>query len=140
MPTHKRVPCLMEGFPLYLEGHVMYTIHKDQKPFALGALAGAALIVWVGFGTFNWKTPGKAETLAKQQISAALTADHAQICLAQFNAGKDSPARMTKLQATDRWSRGDVIEKGGYATMAGAKQAGQGVSQACADLLIPDKA
>lgn len=69
-----------------------------------------------------------------------MTADHAQICLAQFNAGKDSPARMTKLQATDRWSRGDAIEKGGYATMAGAKQAGQGVSQACADLLIPDKA
>ena len=64
----------------------MHTTHKDQKPFALGALAGAALIAWVGFGTFNWKTPGKAETLAKQQI----------------NAGKDSPARMTKLQATDR--------------------------------------
>jgi hypothetical protein len=37
----------------------MYTTHKDQKPFALGALAGAALIAWVGFGTFNWKPPAR---------------------------------------------------------------------------------
>ncbi len=113
-------------------------IHKDAKPFALGVLAGAGLIAWIGFGALNWKTPGKAETLAKRQVDTAVMASQAQICSAQFSAGKDGAGRMVTLKASDRWSRGDIVEKGGWATMAGSKTPGQGVSQACADLLIPE--
>jgi hypothetical protein len=112
---------------------------KDTKPFCLGALAGAVLITWAGFDALGWKTGGASETLAKRQADGAVVAGYAHICAAQFNGAKDLPVRLAALQKSEQWSRGDVVAKGGFATMAGEKEPTQGVSQACADLLIPAK-
>jgi len=134
----------MEGFPLYQKECVMAfkltTIHKDATPFLLGAAAGALIITWTGFDALGWKTAGAAETLAKRQADTAVVAAYARVCSAQFkNGSKDLPERMAALQKAERWSRGDVISKAGFATMHGEKEPTQGVSQACADLLIPEK-
>ena len=113
-------------------------MHKDTKPFLLGALAGAVLFTWVGFDALGWKTGAAAETLAKRQADSALVAGYAHVCIFQFKNAKDFPARFDALKKVERWSRGDLISKAGFATMPGDKEALQGVSQACADMLIPE--
>ena len=114
-------------------------IPKETKPFLLGALAGAVLIAWIGFDLGGWKTGGTSERLAKRQADSAVVAAHARICSVQFNSAKNLPARLAELQKTERWSRGAVVTKGGFATMPGEKEPTQGVSEACAELLIPEK-
>ena len=110
------------------------------KPFSLGALAGAIAITWTGFDALGWKTKGAAANLATNQAAAAVVAAQAAICDAQFRSKQaDFPARLAVLEKTERYSRGDVISKGGWATMPGGKEAAQNVGQACADLLIPEK-
>lgn len=116
-------------------------IHKDQLPFVLGAVAGAIIIVWTGFDAMGWKTAGAAETLVKRGADSAVVAAYATVCSEGFKSGaKDYDARLAALQKTERYSRGDLITKSGFATMPGAKEPTQGVAQACADLLIPEKA
>jgi len=114
-------------------------MHKDTKPFLLGALAGAVIFIWAGFDILGWKTSSAHETLSKRQSEGAVVAAYARICSAQFNAAKDAPARLEALKKSERWSRGDVLAKAGIATMFGEKEATQGVAQACADMLIPEK-
>ncbi|OGA01884.1 MAG: hypothetical protein A3H35_14175 [Betaproteobacteria bacterium RIFCSPLOWO2_02_FULL_62_17] len=115
------------------------TMHKDWKPFLLGVVAGAVIFVWTGFDGLGWKTNSAAETLAKRQADTAVVAAYARVCSAQFNAAKDLPARLETLKKAERWSRGDVVAKTGFATMFGEKEPTQGVAQACADILIPEK-
>jgi hypothetical protein len=113
--------------------------YLKTKSLLMGALLGAAVLGFVGFNFLNWKTGGKADAQAKQEASGAVAAAFAQICVVQFNGSKDASASLAKLQATDKWSRGDVVAKGGWATMQGAKEPVSGVPQACADLLLPEK-
>ncbi len=117
----------------------MPNLPEGTKPFSLGALAGAALLVWVGFDGLGWKTSGNVNTLAKKQAEAAVVAALAPICSAQFKTAANFPVQLAALEKTDRWSRGAVLVKDGWATMPGSKEPAQGVAQACADLLIPEK-
>lgn len=110
------------------------------KPFSLGALAGAVLVAWVGFDALGWKTAAAAESLIKRQSDSAVVAAYAKICSAQFSSAKDLPARLAALEKVERWSRGEVIAKAGFATMAGEKEPTPGVPAACAELLTPAKA
>jgi len=112
-------------------------LHKDTKPFCLGALAGAMLLWWVGFDGLQWSTKGAAESVAVRRAEAATIATQARICSAQFTIAKDPAGRLADLKKTERYSRGEVLAKTGFATMAGDKEPVSGVPQACADLLIP---
>mgnify|MGYP001611679062 CR=1 FL=1 len=114
-------------------------MHKGTKPFFLGVLVGAALIAWMGFELIGWKTGGTSERLAKRQADGAVVDAHARICRAQFNSATNLPARLAELQKTEQWSRGAVVTKAGFATMPGEKEPTQGVAEACAALLIPEK-
>lgn len=116
-----------------------FKLPKDTNPFLVGALAGAVLATWVGFDALGWKTGAAAETLIKRQAETSVTGAYAHICTSQFNAAKDHEAQLEALRKVDRYSRGDVVAKGGYATMLGDKEPGSGVASACADLLIPEK-
>lgn len=117
----------------------MAYFHKDTLPFALGALAGAVLISYLGFNHMGWTLGSTASSLAKRQSELAVVGAYAQICSAQFSSAKTQPLQMVQLQKIDRYQRGDFIDKGGWATMSGAKEPVSGVGQACADLLIPEK-
>ncbi|MSQ52879.1 MAG: hypothetical protein EXR28_13430 [Betaproteobacteria bacterium] len=117
----------------------LLVMHKDTKPFLLGALAGAVIAVWTGFDALGWKTSSANESLVKRGADSAVVAAYARVCSAQFKNLKDFEARLATLQKAERYSRGDIVNKAGYATMVGEKEATQGVAQACADLLIPEK-
>jgi hypothetical protein len=114
-------------------------IQKDMKPFFLGALAGALLISWVGFQLVGWKSPGVAARLAKTQTDTAMVTELSRICSVQFNKSANVPERLAELKKTERWSRGGVITKAGFATMPGDKEPVNGVAEACAELLVPEK-
>jgi hypothetical protein len=114
-------------------------IQKDAKPFLLGALAGALLLAWVGFQLVGWKSPGATERLVKTQTEAAMLAELSKICSVQFNNAPNLPERMAELKKTERWSRGGVIAKAGFATMPGEKEPQNGVAEACANLVVPEQ-
>jgi hypothetical protein len=116
-----------------------FTLPKNTTPFCVGALAGAVLAVWVGFDAMGWKTGAAAETLIKRQSDTAVVAAYAHLCTNQFNAGKDSAARLADLMKVEQYSRGDSLAKSGFATMVGDKEPLQGVPQACAEMLVPVK-
>ena len=120
-------------------GFEMPKMPVETKPFSLGVLAGAVLVAWVGFGGLNWKTSSAADRISKQEAEKAVVVAYAQICSAQFSKAGNLPIRLASLEKTDRWSRGEVLVKGGWATMTGSKEPIYGVSQACADLLLPEK-
>ena len=116
-----------------------FKLHKDTNPFLIGALAGAVLATWVGFDALGWKTASAAEALLKRQSETAVVAAYSRVCTSQFKAAKDHDAQLAALKKVDKWSRGDVVAKSGYATMSGDKEPVSGVPAACADLLIPEK-
>jgi hypothetical protein len=107
------------------------------KPFSWGAVAGAVLAVWVGFDALGWKTNNTAESIASRKAEAAVVSAFASICRDQFRMGAEYPARLAALEKEERYSRGDLVAKAGWATMAGAKEPRAGVAQECAELLLP---
>lgn len=114
-------------------------LHKDTKPFLLGVLAGALLIAWGGFELVGWKTSSASARLAKGQAEAAVATALGKICSVQFNSAPNVPERLAELKKTERWSRSGVLAKAGFATMPGDKEPANGVAEACANLLVPEK-
>jgi predicted phage gp36 major capsid-like protein len=115
----------------------MFTPPAGWKPFALGALAGAVAITWAGFDTFGWKTAGTAENLGKRQADAAVVSALASICNARFRSEANFASRLAALEKVERYSRGEMVWKAGWATMPGSSEPNQDVGRACAELLIP---
>src|SRR5438093_533954 len=109
------------------------------KPFCLGVVAGAVLLGWAGFDALGWKLNSAAEALANKKAEAAVVTAYASICREQFARGADFAARLAALDKVERYSRGDVVAKGGWATMTGGKEPRPGVAQECAELLVPAK-
>lgn len=117
----------------------MFALPAGWKPFSLGALAGAVAITWTGFDALGWKTAGASAALGKRQADMAVVSALASICEARFRKEADFPARLAALEKTERYSRGEVIWKAGWATMPGSAEPNQDVGRACAELLIPEK-
>lgn len=117
----------------------MFALPAGWKPFSLGALAGAIAITWTGFDALGWKTSAAAESLGKRQADMAVVSALASICDARFRKEANFSARLAVLEKTERYSRGEVIWKAGWATMPGNDEPNQEVGRACAELLIPEK-
>jgi hypothetical protein len=114
-------------------------LHKDEKAYAVGAIGGALFAIWMGFGNFGWQLTSGAEAIGKKQAALAVTAAYAGICDAQFTSAPKFQERLAALEKADRWSRGDLVVKAGFAAIPGQKEANRDVGQACADMLLPEK-
>jgi hypothetical protein len=114
-----------------------FKLPATTAPFVWGAVAGAVLSVWVGFDGFGWKTRAAAETLATRSADSAVVSALASICRDRFSQAAGFPARLATLEKVEKYSRGEEIVKGGWATMVGSKEAQQGVGDECANLLLP---
>ena len=117
----------------------MITLPAGWKPFALGALAGAIIVTWTGFDALGWKTASAVDTLSKRRADAAVVSAMATVCDTKFRQAANFPARLATLQKADRYSRGELVQKTGWATMPGSTEPNHEVGQACAELLIPTK-
>ena len=115
----------------------MVALPAGWKPFSLGALAGAVIITWTGFDALGWKTASASETLGKRQAETAVVHALASICDARYRNDANFPSHLAALQKLERYSRGELVSKEGWATMPGSKEPNREVGQACAELLIP---
>ena len=108
------------------------------KPAIWGAIGGAAVIAIVGFSAGWVVSGGSARQMAEQQGEKAVIAALTPICIAQFK-GQAPDVRTTQLAALkgeSSWARGDYVEKQGWATMPGGKEAEDEVADACATELM----
>jgi hypothetical protein len=95
----------------------------EAKPAFWGVVGGAVALAIAGFGWGGWVTGGKAEAAAVQRADSAVVAALA--------------ANLSALKQVDTWSRGEFVEKGGWAKLPGSNSPEQvsAVAQACAVLL-----
>jgi hypothetical protein len=109
----------------------------ETKPALWGIAGGAIAAAIVGFTWGGWTTGGKAELQASQRASSAVVAALAPICVERFNGAPDAAANLVALNTADTWSRGEFIEKGGWAKLPGSVAPDQvsAVARACASLL-----
>jgi alpha/beta superfamily hydrolase len=126
------------AFQFIYEALVM-KIPVETKPALWGMAGGAIAAAIVGFSWGGWVTGGRAEADATQRAHAAVVVALAPVCVERFQRATDVTANLAALNKVDSWSRGDFIEKGGWATVHGSKAPDEvsAVAQACALLLVP---
>ncbi len=116
---------------------------EDYRPtkahsFWIAAGCVAATLV-LGFGPGGWVSGGTAQkrieeaaTNARQQLATA-------VCVEEFMRAKDARARLAKLMETGWYERGELVAKGGWATMPDRKEPNSVVATMCAAELAERK-
>jgi hypothetical protein len=110
-----------------------YQLSKVQAFWlAIGSVV-ATLIV--GFGMAGWVTGGTAE----QRVSEAATTSRQElataICVDEFMAAANPGPRLAKLNEASWYDRGELIAKGGWATMPDRREPNSVVATLCASKL-----
>ena len=114
-------------------------IPVETKPALWGALLGAIVVTVVGFTWLGWSTRSATEAMARTRASDAVVVALAPVCVERFQRASGAAEALTQLKKVETWSQGEFIEKGGWATVAGAAPSDQvlAVARACASLLVP---
>lgn len=116
--------------------HIFMKRYPSLKPGIWGAVIGAAVISVVGFSSFGWILGSTAERMAKEQAQDAVVAVLAPICVEKFQHQADAATRLVEFKkVSSSWDRRSIIEKGGWATMAGTDAPSSAVVTACAERL-----
>ena len=112
----------------------------ETKPALWGIAGGAIALAIVGFSWGGWVTGGKAESSTQIRVEDAVVGALAPVCVDRFQRTGDAPANLVALKKVDSWTRGEFVEKGGWATVPGTTLSAQrltAVAKACATLLVP---
>jgi hypothetical protein len=118
-----------------MEGE-MHDRRKDRLKHTLQGIAiGAALAVVVGFSWLGWTLDSTARKVAEDQANSAVVAALSPICVARFMRQPDAPGKLVKFRETDSWKQRELVENGGWATMAGSTSPNPSVASACAEEL-----
>jgi len=109
----------------------------ETKPALWGVAAGAVALAVVGFSWGGWITGRTAEEAALVRVNDAVVGALAPVCVDKFQRAGDFAANLAALRNVDTWTRGDFVEKGGWATMPGTHSSERvsAVAKACAVLL-----
>jgi hypothetical protein len=112
-------------------------IPVETKPAVWGAVVGAVAVAITGFSWGGWTTGARAEAAAVQRSNDAVVVALAPICAERFQHATGATTNLAELKKVDAWSRGDFVEKGGWATTPGPGSADQlsAVAKACAVLI-----
>ena len=84
----------------------------------------------------GWVTGGTATRMAADAAAGANAQMAAADCVIRFEHGPDSTAQLAALTKAENFNRSDLIEKGGWATMAGSKEPVSGAALICAQKLV----
>jgi heme A synthase len=110
---------------------------KEQiKPFVWGMGAGAIVLLIVIFSAGWVVTSGSAQLKAKTMSTDAVIGRLTPMSIAQFMNDPNRDARLKELKALDYWKRGEYVQKQGWATMPGEKEADSAVAAECARRLV----
>ena len=109
------------------------------KPACWGIVVGALGMMILGFAWGGWVLGSPAERMAKDQAGEAVTAILVPICVERFMGQADAAAKLAAFQRSASWQHSQLIEKGGWATMAGNTDPNTAVARMCAQQLVNRK-
>lgn len=112
-------------------------IPVETKPALWGVAGGAVALAIVGFSWGGWITGGKAESTATARVDDAVVTALAPVCVDKFEHANEASANLIALKKVDTWSRGEFVEKGGWAAVPGTHSSERvsAIAKACATLL-----
>ncbi len=105
-------------------------------PGLWGAAGGAIVLAIIGFAWGGWVTGGTAQKMAEEMAEDAVVGRLAPICVVQYNQDSEKDQKLKELKEESSWKRDDYVEKQGWATMPGEKEADSKVAEKCAELLV----
>lgn len=119
--------------PSYLNGEGLKT---HAIALAIGVFVALALSFnWFGFG-LGGMLPKTAKKMTAEKVNAEVVALYTPQCVKHFEAQSDMASHWAALKkAAADYDQQDFIEKAGFATPPGAKEANDDVASACADKL-----
>ena len=100
---------------------------------------GAIVLLIVVFSAGWVVTSGSAKAEAKVMASNAVMNRLAPIAVAQFMQDPNKEERLKELKKLESWganNRSDYVQKQGWATMPGDKEADSGLADECARRLV----
>jgi hypothetical protein len=101
------------------------------KPGLWGAACGAVILAIVGFSQLGWKTADGADRLAQERADTAVVTALVPFCIAKAQ-GQTAEGTLAKLRAEQSsFSRTDLVEEAGWATLGGAKAPDTALARAC---------
>lgn len=106
------------------------------RPFLWGSAVGAIVLLIVIFSAGWVVTSSSAQIKAKTMAASAVMERLAPISIAQFMEDPNKEARLVDLKELDYWKRGEFVQKQGWATMPGEKEADSGLADECARRLV----
>ncbi len=109
---------------------------EQIKPVLWGAVGGGIVLAVIGFAWGGWVTGGTAEKMAEELAQTAVVARLAPICVEQYNQDSEKDQKLKELKEESSSKRDDYVEKQGWATMPGEKEADSKVAAKCAELLV----
>lgn len=101
------------------------------KPGLLGAAAGAAAIMIVGFAWGGWVTGGTADKMASDMARLEVVAALVPICVEQSNQDPKVVETMAQLKDASSYQRSNLLMQTGWATMPGSTDPNRQVAAAC---------
>lgn len=113
-------------------------IPAQTKPALWGIAGGAAALAIVGFGWGGWTTESRAASTAHAEVTQAVVAALAPVCVDRFRHSADATANLAALRKVDTGLQGEFVEKGGWAAVPGNNSSERvaAVARSCAELLV----
>jgi hypothetical protein len=109
------------------------------KPAFWGVVVGALGMMIIGFSWWGWVLGSTAERMAQDRADGAVTAILVPICVEKFMGQPDAAVKLAEFQRSASWQQRQLIEKGGWATMAGSNDPNTAVARMCAQQLVNRK-
>jgi hypothetical protein len=116
---------------------------EDYRPtkthtFWIAAGCVAATLV-LGFGPFGWVSGGTAQKGISEASANARQELATAVCVEEFMRAKDANATLAKIMEAGWYERGELVAKGGWATMPDRKEPNSIVATMCAAQLAERK-
>jgi hypothetical protein len=106
------------------------------KPAFWGVVVGTIGIMILGFAWGGWVLGSTAERMAKARADEAVTAILVPSCVERFMGQAEAAAKLAAFQNTVSWRQSQLLEQGGWATMAGSTEPNRAVARMCAQQLV----
>ena len=115
-----------------------YRPTKTQAFWIATGCVAATLVL--GFGPGGWVSAGTAQKRIDEAAASARQELAAAVCVEEFMSAKDAGAQLAKLVQAGWYERGELVAKGGWATMPDRKEPNSAVATMCAEKLAERKA
>ncbi len=106
-------------------------IREMIQPVVIGLVVGGALTAIVGFNWGGWVSAGKANEIALQKSTVAVSEVLTPYCVAAALADPNYAALFETMKAGTSYDRTAIVTKAGWATPMGLDKPNAGLATAC---------